>query len=98
VGVVEIMATQWDEQPRFSSADDFLAQLDRLARPKVRPARSPRAFGFARRHHPMHLLLILVILMLAFPGFARLVGGVLSIVFWLVLVVVVLAVFGAMSH
>jgi hypothetical protein len=46
----------------------------------------------------MHLLLILVILMLAFPAFARLVGGVLSIVFWLILVVLMLAVFGAVSH
>jgi predicted ABC-type exoprotein transport system permease subunit len=46
----------------------------------------------------MHLLLIIIVLMIAFPMFARFVGGVLSMVFWLVLVVVVLAVFGALSH
>ena len=39
----------------------------------------------------MRLLLIILILMLAFPMFARFVGGVLSMVFWLILVVVVLA-------
>ena len=46
----------------------------------------------------MHFLLILIVLMLAFPAFSRLVGGVLSIVFWMVLVVVALAVFGVVSH
>jgi hypothetical protein len=46
----------------------------------------------------MHLLLIVVILMLAFPGFRHFVGGVLSVVFWLILVVVVLGIFGALSH
>jgi hypothetical protein len=46
----------------------------------------------------MHLLLIIIILMLAFPMFARFVGGMLSMVFWLVLVVVMLALFGALSH
>ena len=46
----------------------------------------------------MHLLLIIIILMLAFPMFARFVGGVLSMVFWLILVIAVLAVFGALSY
>jgi len=46
----------------------------------------------------VHFLLILIVLMLAFPAFSRLVGGVLSIVFWMVLVVVALAVFGVVSH
>ena len=46
----------------------------------------------------MHLLLIIIILMLAFPMFARFVGGVLSMVFWLILVVVVLAVFGVLRY
>jgi hypothetical protein len=46
----------------------------------------------------MHLLLITVILMLAFPVFARFVGHVLSAVFWLILAAIVLAMFGAFSH
>ena len=46
----------------------------------------------------MHILLILIILMLAFPAFARMIGGLLSVLFWLILVVIVLALFGALSH
>jgi hypothetical protein len=46
----------------------------------------------------MHFLLIIVILMLAFPIFARVVGSILSIAFWLVVVVIVVAMVGAFSH
>lgn len=46
----------------------------------------------------MHLLLILLILMVAFPAFARLVGWVLSAIFWLVVIVIGLAMLGALSH
>jgi hypothetical protein len=50
-----------------------------------------------RRHDAMHLLLILILLCLIFPVFARSLGGCLSIVLWVVFAIVVLAVFGAMS-
>jgi hypothetical protein len=46
----------------------------------------------------MHILLIMVLLILVFPGFARLVGSVLSAVGWLVGALVVLALLGALSH
>jgi hypothetical protein len=46
----------------------------------------------------MHLLLILILLCLVFPAFARLLGGCLSIVLWMAFAVVVLAAFGSMSH
>jgi hypothetical protein len=46
----------------------------------------------------MHLLIIAILLMVAFPAFSRFVGGCLSIVFWMVLVVIVLGVFGAISN
>ena len=46
----------------------------------------------------MTLLLIAILLVVAFPTFSRFIGGCLSIVFWLILVAVVLAVFGAMSN
>ena len=46
----------------------------------------------------MHLLLILILLCLIFPAFARFLGGCLSIVMWLIAVIVVLALFGALSH
>jgi hypothetical protein len=46
----------------------------------------------------MHILLILIVLMLAFPAFARLVGGVLKGFFWLVLVLLTIGLIGALSH
>lgn len=46
----------------------------------------------------MHILLILLVLMVAFPAFARLVGWMLSAIFWLVLILVAVAVFGVLSH
>ena len=54
--------------------------------------------GDQRRHDVMHMLLILVLLCLVFPVFARLLGWMLSAVFWLILVVVVLGLIGALSH
>jgi hypothetical protein len=46
----------------------------------------------------MHLILILILLCLIWPAFARVLGGCLSAILWLIAVVVVLAMFGAFSH
>jgi uncharacterized membrane protein len=46
----------------------------------------------------MHLLLIIIILMLAFPAFSRFVGECLSVVLWMILVFLVLAIFLAIFH
>jgi hypothetical protein len=46
----------------------------------------------------MHLLLILILLCLIWPAFARFLGGSLSTILWLIAVVIVLAIFGALSH
>jgi hypothetical protein len=46
----------------------------------------------------MHLLLILILLCLIFPAFARFLGGCLSVVLWEVFACVVLVAFGAMSN
>ena len=46
----------------------------------------------------MHLLLIIIVLMLAFPGFRHFVGGVLSVVFWMIFVIVVLGFLTAFVH
>jgi len=46
----------------------------------------------------MHLLLIVILLCVVFPLFRRFVGGVLSIVFWLIVVGVVLGLFGVLSR
>jgi hypothetical protein len=46
----------------------------------------------------MHFLLILIVLMLAFPFLARFVGAVVSGMFWLILVLAALAVVGRMVH
>ena len=46
----------------------------------------------------MHLLLIIILLCVVFPFFRHLVGGVLSIVFWLFVVAVVLSIFGVLSR
>jgi hypothetical protein len=46
----------------------------------------------------MHLLLIIIILMLAFPAFSRLIGGCLSVICWLIFGIVVPAVFGTLSN
>jgi hypothetical protein len=46
----------------------------------------------------MHLLLILLLLCLIFPALGRLLGGCLSVVMWLIAVIVVIALFGAISH
>jgi hypothetical protein len=46
----------------------------------------------------MHILLIVVLLMVAFPMFRRIVGSLLSVVFWLIVAAAVLAVVGAVSN
>jgi len=46
----------------------------------------------------MHILLIVVLLILVFPAFARFVGSILSAAVWLVGALVVLALIGAISH
>jgi hypothetical protein len=46
----------------------------------------------------MHFLLVLIVLMLAFPFFARFVGGFLKGFFWLILVLLGLAAIGAFVH
>lgn len=46
----------------------------------------------------MHLLLIIALVMAAFPWFSRLVGSILSAVFWIVAVLAVFALIGALSH
>jgi hypothetical protein len=46
----------------------------------------------------MHFLLILIVLMLAFPFFARFVGGLLKGFFWLILALAALAAVGAFAQ
>lgn len=46
----------------------------------------------------MHILLIIIVLCLIFPAFRDLLGGLLSILWWLLAAVIVLAVVGALSH
>jgi hypothetical protein len=46
----------------------------------------------------MHFLLILIVLMLAFPFLARVIGGLLKGFFWLILALTALAAIGAMVH
>ncbi len=46
----------------------------------------------------MHILVILILLCLVFPAFARLLGWMLSAVFWLILAVVVFGLIGALSR
>jgi hypothetical protein len=46
----------------------------------------------------MYLLLILILLCLIFPAFGRLLGGCLSVVLWLIAAIVVIGVFGALTH
>ncbi len=46
----------------------------------------------------MRLLLILILLYLIFPAFARFLGGCLSVVLWLLFAVAVLVIFGALSR
>ena len=46
----------------------------------------------------MHILLILILLWLAFPAFTRMVGGLLSVLFWLILIGAVLGLIGVFSH
>jgi hypothetical protein len=46
----------------------------------------------------MHLLLVILLLCLVFPVLARLVGWVLSTVFWLIVVVTLLGLFGILVH
>ena len=51
---------------------------------KSRPVdKTPFGCSIVVENRPMHILLIIVILMLAFPLFARAVGSVLSVMFWL---------------
>jgi hypothetical protein len=40
----------------------------------------------------MHLILIIILLVLAFPALARFVGWMLSALFWLIVVVIAIAV------
>jgi hypothetical protein len=46
----------------------------------------------------MHLLIIILLIFLAFPMFARFIGGFLSVFFWLIAAVAVVAIFGALSN
>ncbi len=46
----------------------------------------------------MHLLIIILLLCLAFPMLGRLVGWVISAICWVIAVVVLLALFGALTH
>jgi hypothetical protein len=46
----------------------------------------------------MHILIILVLLCLIFPAFARLLGGCLSVAFWLIVIIVVLGLFQTLSR
>jgi hypothetical protein len=46
----------------------------------------------------MHILLIMIILMLVLPIFARFVGSILSIAFWLIVVISVAAMVDSFSH
>jgi hypothetical protein len=46
----------------------------------------------------MHVLLIIIILMVAFPAFRRFVGGCLSIILWMILVFLIIAIFLAFFH
>src|ERR1019366_9216749 len=51
---------------------------------------------FRHRGRPtVHLLLIIILLLLAFPMAARFIGGILSAGFWLIVVVIVIALVGA---
>ncbi len=43
----------------------------------------------------MHLLLIIVLLALAFPFFARLLGSIVSVMFWLIAVGTIVAIVSA---
>ena len=45
----------------------------------------------------MHLLIIIILFCVLFPVFGRLVGWVISTICWIVAVVVVLALFGALA-
>jgi hypothetical protein len=46
----------------------------------------------------MHLLVIVVLVCLIFPAFGRLLGSMISAIFWLIVVLVVLAMVGAFSN
>jgi len=46
----------------------------------------------------MHILLILILLCVVFPVFGRLIGWMLSTIFWIIAVVMVLGLLGALSH
>jgi hypothetical protein len=46
----------------------------------------------------VHLLLILVLLCLVFPAFGRLLGSMVSAIFWIVLILMMAAMFGAFSN
>jgi hypothetical protein len=50
------------------------------------------------RHEFMTVLLIIIVLLVVFPSLSRMIGGCLSIMLWLVVLVVALAVFGTMSN
>jgi hypothetical protein len=59
--------------------------------------------GRARRHvdrwhFTMHILIIGLLLCLVFPSFARLAGSMVSAIFWLIVVLAAVALFGALSH
>ena len=46
----------------------------------------------------MHILLILILLCVVFPVFARLIDWMLSALFWLILAVVVFGLISALTH
>ena len=46
----------------------------------------------------MHFLMIIILLCVVFPIFARFVGSIFSAIFWLIVVATVLGMFGAFSN
>jgi hypothetical protein len=58
----------------------------------------PGSVGEHRQDGAVHFLLILIVLMLAFPFLARVVGGMLKGFFWLLLLVAAIAAVGALVH
>ena len=46
----------------------------------------------------MHLLLIILLLLIAFPMLGRFVGSILSMLFWLLVVVAICSIVGGMSN
>lgn len=94
--LAEIAAIDWDKLPHFNDVDEFFNSWTRLWN-------SPRHHDHGsvvegKRQSVMHLLVILILLCVVFPAFARLLGGCLSVVLWFVFAAVVIAAFEALTH